>query len=65
MVAKENSFDGIVFVEATDNSISLVEFNNGKMNGLGIQIKDNRFVAGSKKTSYSLMKCCSSRHQFR
>jgi len=46
---KENSFDGIVFVEAADNSISLVEFNNGKMNGLGIQIKDNRFVAGGQK----------------
>ena len=43
-----------VFVEAADNSISLVEFNNGKMNGLGIQIKDNRFVAGRQKTSYSL-----------
>ena len=46
---KENSFDGIVFVEAADNSISLVEFNNGKMDGLGIQIKDNRFVAGRQK----------------
>ena len=46
---KENAFDGIVFMEAADNSISLVEFNNDQMNGIGIQIKDNRFTAGEQK----------------
>ena len=46
---KENAFDGIVFVEAADNSISLVEFNNGRMDGIGIKIKDNHFTFGEQK----------------
>ena len=45
---KENTLEGIVYVEAADNSIYLSEFKNDRMDGIGIQIKDNHFTFGQQ-----------------